>query len=98
MRRVDRMDLEDEIGDPVERAVGAERGNHVFRRSEMDVKRRNELGKRSAGSDKSDIDEMIDDPAQADIREAQRVFPIVRDEQRSRSHDARFAPCRSAAR
>ena len=37
---------------------------------------------------------MIDDPAQADIRKAQRFFPVVRDEQGSRRHDARLAPWR----
>ena len=49
-------------------------------------------------SDKSDVDEMIDDPAQADIREAQLFIPIVRDEKGSRRHDARLAPCAEAPR
>ena len=70
MGRVDRMDLEDQIGHAIERAVGAQGFDHVVRRSDMDIKRRNELRQRLSRSDKSDFDEMIDDPAQADIRKA----------------------------
>jgi hypothetical protein len=35
---------------------------------------------------------MIDDPAEADIGQAQRFFAVVRDEQGAGRHDARFAP------
>ncbi len=98
VRRVDRMDLEDEIRHPFERAVGAQRLNHVVGGSDMHVERRDELGQRSSGGDKSNVDEMIDDPAQADIRKAQRFFPVVRDEQGSRRHDARLAPMAAAPR
>jgi len=83
MGRVDRMDLEDEIGHAIERAIGLQRPNDVFRRSDMDIKRRDELLQRLTRSDKSDFDEMIDDATQADIREAKRFFPVVRDEERS---------------
>ena len=51
----------------------------------------------SSGSDRPAatnpiVDEMIDDPAQADIGQAQRFFPVVRDEQGAGGHDARLAP------
>jgi hypothetical protein len=62
MGRVDRMGLEDEIGHAIESAVGAQRRNHVFRRSDMHVERRNKLKKRPPRRDKPDVDEMIDDP------------------------------------
>jgi hypothetical protein len=62
MGRVDRMDLEDEIGHAIERAVGAQGRDHIAGCSDMHVERRDELGKRSAQGDKSDLDEMIDDP------------------------------------
>ena len=68
------------------------RRNHVVGRSDMHVERRDQLRQRPSGGDKSDVDEMIDDPAQADIRKAQRFFPVVRDEQGSGRHDARLAP------
>lgn len=48
MRRVDRMDLKDKIGHALECAVGTQRCNHVLRRSDMHVKRRDKLGKRSS--------------------------------------------------
>jgi Arc/MetJ family transcription regulator len=91
MRRVDRVDLEDEIGHAVERAVGAQGRNHVVRHSDVHVERRDQLGERSSRGDKTDRDEMIDDPAEADIGQAQSFFPVVRDEQGAGGHDARFA-------
>ena len=43
MRRVDRMDLEDEVGDVIERSVGAQGSDHVVGRSDVHVERRHEL-------------------------------------------------------
>ena len=74
MRRVDRMDLEDEVGHAIERAVGAQGSDHVVGRSDMHVERRDKLWKRSSRGDKTDIDQMIDDPAEADIGQAQRFL------------------------
>src|SRR5215831_11496723 len=37
MRRVDRMDLKDQIGYPIQRAVGTKRGNDLVRRPDMRV-------------------------------------------------------------
>ena len=70
MGRVDRMNLENEIGHAIEGAVGAQGRNHVLRRSDMYIERRDELRKRSSRRNKTDLDEMIDDPAEPDIRES----------------------------
>ena len=70
MGRVGRMNLEDEIGHAIEGAVGAQGRNHVLRRSDMHIERRDELRKRSSRRNKTDLDEMIDDPAEPDIRES----------------------------
>ncbi len=93
MGRVDRMNLEDEIGHAIEGAVGAQGRNHVLRRSDVHIERCDELSKRSSGRNKTDLDEMIDDPAKPDIGQAQRFSPVIRDEQGAGSHDAWFPPC-----
>jgi hypothetical protein len=94
MGRVGRMDLEDEIGHAIKGAVGAQGRNHIVRRSDMHVERRDQLGERSSRGDKTNRDEMIDDPAEADIGEAQRFLSIVRDEQGAGRHDAWLPPIR----
>jgi hypothetical protein len=57
------MDLEDEIGHAIERALRARRSDHVVGRSDMHVERSDELWKRLSRGDKPDLNEMIDNPA-----------------------------------
>ena len=74
MRRVDRMDLEDEVGDAIERSVGAQGSDHVVGRSDVHVERHDKRWDRGFRGDKTDSDQMINDLAEADIGQAQR-FP-----------------------
>ena len=91
MRRIDRMNLEHQVGHPLQRRVGAERGDDVVRRADMHIERGDQLGERLPREVKSRRDEMIDNPAQADIGEAQCLVAVVGDEHGSRAEDARRA-------
>jgi hypothetical protein len=50
--------------------LSARRSDHVVGRSDMHVERSNELWKRLSRGDKPDLNEMIDNPAEADIGQA----------------------------
>ena len=43
MRRIDGMDLEDEIGNALKRRVGFQGGDHILRRANMDIERPDEI-------------------------------------------------------
>ena len=80
MQRVDRMDLEDEVGDMIERLSARK---EAIKSSGVPTCMSSAMisaGTKSSGH-KTDSDQMINDPAEADIGQAQRFLAVVRDEQ-----------------
>ncbi len=89
MRRIDRMDLNGDLGGMVQHPVGGQRICHLVRRADMAVHRQDQIVRRIAGQDVANQLEMLANLTQTDPGQSPRFGPAVGHEHRACGQNTR---------